>query len=292
MHEKKLIAIVGPTASGKSELAVKLAKQIEGEIISVDSRQIYCGMDIGTGKVPGKWKTIDGQKFYVYKGIFHHGIDIASPKRQYTVAQFQKYAKKVIKQIYQRGHTPIVCGGTAHWMDAVVYEQKFPEIKPDKKLRVKLANQSTQQLFQQLKRLDPARARTIDRRNPRRLIRALEIVMNTNQPVPKLQQKSAYDVEWLGVKLDQETLYKKIERRFKEWLKQGMLHEIENLHKQGVSWKRLESFGLEYKYGARYLQGQINYDEMVNLSLSSLRKYTKRQMTWWKRNKDIKWIKK
>ncbi len=287
MTSEKIIIIVGPTASGKSELAVKMAKSLKGEVVSADSRQIYEGLDIGSGKVAGRWRNGN----YYYKGVRHHLIDIINPKRAVSAAQFQKLAKRAIKGILSRGHVPIICGGTAHWIDAVVYDQKFPKVKPDLKLRAKLERKSTQQLFAQLKKLDPARAGTIDAKNPRRLIRALEIVLTTGKAVPRLIQKPKFDAQWVGIKVDPATLSKKIEKRLQQWLKQGLLKEIEALHKKGVPWRQIEQFGLDYKFGALYLQGQISYDDMTAQSALSIKRYAKRQMTWWKRNKKIKWVK-
>jgi tRNA dimethylallyltransferase len=286
MKGEKIIIIVGPTASGKSELAVKTAKSARGEIISADSRQIYKGLNIGSGKVPGRWR----QGRYFYKGIAHHLLDIADPKKQVSAAQFQKLANRAIKDIIARGKIPIICGGTAHWIDAVVFAQKFPSVKPDLKLRAQLEKQSIAQLFVRLKKLDPARAKNIDSRNPRRLVRALEIVLTTGQAVPALEQTAKFDALWLGLKLDQEILYKKIDKRMRAWFKQGLLEEIGALHEQSLSWQRLESFGLEYKFGALYLQGKITREEMLVQTSSAIKHYAKRQMTWWKRNTAIKWL--
>jgi len=276
-------AVVGPTASGKSEYAVTLAKKINGEILSVDSRQIYRGMDIGTGKV-------NLTKRQTYKNIPHYGIDIASPKRQYSVAQFQAYSNKVIADILRRGKTPILCGGTMHWMDAVVYNQQLPQVKPDAKLRRQLEKKSIAELFVMLRKLDPKRANSIDNKNPRRLIRALEIVMSTGKPVPHQQQTSPYDVRWIGLKPADETLHKKIAVRLKQRIKEGMIDEVKHLHQNGISWKRLESFGLEYKYCALFLQGKLNKEQLFDELLSAIKKYSKRQMTWWKRNPNIVWM--
>lgn len=287
LRQKKplIYAIVGPTASGKSEFAVSLAKKIGGEVISVDSRQIYKGMDLGTGKVKGRMRG----SVYTYKGIPHYGIDIASPRTTYSSGRFQIYANKVITNILRRGKIPILCGGTAHWMDAVVYDQKFPDVKRNYKLRARLEKKSTVQLFAQLKRLDPKRAATIDAKNPRRLIRALEIVLSSKQPVPELTQESPYTVKWIGLKTNNKTLSQKIKKRLNQRIKQGMFHEVKSLHKQGISWKRLESFGLEYKYSALYLQNKLSKQEALDQLLHEIQRYSKRQMTWWKRNKNIKW---
>lgn len=287
---KKLITVVGPTSSGKSELAVKIAKLIDGEIISADSRQIYTGLNLGTGKVDGKWRKVKGISTYIYKGVPHQAIDVIDPKKQVTVAQFQRLANKVIKDIHSRGKIPILCGGTAHWIDAVVYDQKFPAVKPNLKLRQELERKSTAQLFTMLRKLDPVRANNIDPKNPRRLIRALEIIMTTGKTVPQLEQTSKYDALWLGITIPQDKLFRKIERRLSQRLKQGLIKEVARLHKQGLSWKRLEAFGLEYKYVSLFLQDKLSKAEMVTQLNYAIKHYAKRQMTWWKRNKDIHWI--
>ncbi len=282
-----VIAIVGPTASGKSELAVIIAKKINGEIISADSRQVYRGMDIGTGKVEGKLRSDK----YFYKSIRHYGIDIASPRTQYSVAKFQSYTKKAIAEILKQGKVPILCGGTGHWIDAVLFNQNLPAVKPNNELRKKLEKLSTFELFNKLKKLDPNRAQNIDAKNPRRLIRALEIIMTTGKPVPVSKMETKYDVLWLGITHDKETLDKRIDKRLDERLKIGMVEEIKKLHDEGLSWKRLEDFGLEYKFGAQLLQQKIIENEMRSLLSIAIKQYSKRQMTWFKRNKDIHWVK-
>jgi len=326
----KLVVLVGPTSSGKSELAVKLAKRFNGEIISADSRQIYRRLDLGTGKVPGRWRRTknNGRYFlsYWYKGIGHHLIDFVDPKRQYSSALFQRDAKKAIAKILQRGKLPILCGGTAHWIDALIYNQPLPNVEPNLKLRLKLDKKSADGLYRQLKKLDPARAKTIDRHNKHRLIRALEIVIVTGKPVaslasipefslPRLSSASEnirdpdfrknldpgsrihsagierYNVLWLGIKTDQKALYKKIDARLKQRLKAGLVKEVADLHQAGLSWKRLESFGLEYKYVSLFLQKKLSYKEMLSQLSYAIKHYSKRQMTWWKRNKEIQWIK-
>lgn len=317
-----IIAVVGPTASGKSELAVQLAKKYHGEIISADSRQVYRGMDIGTGKVTGTWHKVpcschprlhgvkrreiwdphprfqvahsgsrNDRFIYLYKSIPHYGIDIASPRSQYSVAKFQSYAKKIIDEILAREKIPIICGGTGHWVDAVLFDQTLPAVKPNIELRKKLEKLSTTQLFAKLKKLDPHRAENIDAKNPRRLVRALEIVISTGKPVPTSNTETKYNVLWLGITHEKTVLDKKIDKRLDGWLKSGMIKEVKNLHANGLSWKRLESFGLEYKFVAQFLQKKISTNEMKVLTATAIKQYAKRQMTWFKRNKDIHWVK-
>jgi len=286
MNKRLLIAVVGPTASGKSELAVQIAKRFDGEIISADSRQIYKGLDIGSGKVPGGWHN----EVFTYKNIPHYLIDEASPKVQYSVARFQRQARKIIQEIHNRGKLPIICGGTGLWIDAVIYNQNLPDVKPNAVLRKKLNQLSTAQLFARLQKLDPVRAKTIDKHNPRRLIRALEIVMSTGKAVPKITQQESHNTIWVGINPGQEKLHKKIARRLQSRLKSGMVREVKKLRRSGLSWKKLEALGLEYKFIALQLQGKLSAADAQLQLATAIKQYAKRQMTWWKRNKDINWF--
>jgi tRNA dimethylallyltransferase len=292
--KKTLFIVVGPTASGKSELAVSIAKKWNGAIISADSRQIYKGLDIGSGKVPGHWQK--GK--FIYKGIPHYLIDEASPRVQYSAARFQKQARQIIAQILKDGKTPVICGGTGHWIDATVFDQSLPSVKPNRKLRAKLNRLTPARMFEQLQKLDPQRAAEIDSKNPRRLLRALEIVMSTGKPVPKIVRspkpyRKDLEIRWIGLNPDKNLLDKKILKRLRGWFKSGLLEEIKKLRDAtngyGLSWKKIESFGLEYKFCALYLQGKISKLEAEALSYTAIRQYAKRQLTWWKRNADIKW---
>jgi tRNA dimethylallyltransferase len=295
----KILAVVGPTASGKSEMAVQLAKKFNGEIISCDSRQIYKGMDIGTGKVAGKWKKIavallNGRtknEQFVYKGIVHHCIDYRDPKKQYSVSLFQKDAQKALQEIRSRGKLLILCGGTGQWIDAVLLEKKLPEVKPNLKLRKELEKLSTEELYQKLRLLDPDRAAVIDWHNPRRLIRALEIVITTGKPVPPLPTNH-YPLPTLliGLYPGQDELYKKIGKRLTERLKLGMIKEVQKLHRQGLSWKKLKSFGLEYKYISLFLEKKITKEQMVEQLSFAIKHYARRQMTWFRKNESVCWV--
>ncbi len=292
-----IIVIVGPTASGKSDLAIRLAKKVRGEIISADSRQVYVGLDIGTGKVPRdriKNKELRIKEFYS-GGVRHHLLDVASPKRQFSVSRYKKLAEKAIRDIVKRGKVPIICGGTGLYIDTLLGKMPIPEVPPNWELRQKLEKKSTEELFAQLKKLDPSRAKTIDPSNPRRLIRALEIVLTTKKPVPPLAPRRyplapSYTVLWLGINPGKEILAKRIEKRLDQRLKQGMIKEVSKLHQSGVSCERLESFGLEYRWVAQYLQKKIPPTEMRGGLLRNIVRYSKRQMTWFKRNPEIQWI--
>lgn len=290
---KKIIVIVGPTASGKSELAVKLAKKFNGEIISADSRQVYKGMDIGTGKVSrdkAKNKTKDS-KIYLHEGIAHYLLDVAHPKRKFTVVQYRKLAQKAIEKIFKKGKIPIICGGTGFYIQSLIDGISIPEVKPDWKLRKKLEKKSTKELYQILKKLDPKRAKTIDKENPRRLIRAIEIAKKIGK-VPILKKNPlCYLVLMIGIKKEKKELSSLIKKRLLKRLKQGMIEEVKKLRKSGISFKRLEEFGLEYRQIARFLQKKISKNEMIKNLQKDIEHFAKRQMTWFKKDKRIIWIK-
>jgi len=291
----KLIVIVGPTASGKSSLAIKMARRINGEIISADSRQVYCGMDIGTGKVKrDKTKgTFWAAKVpFVSSGIPHHLLDVVSPKTNFSAGQFVKLAREAITDIRKRGEVPIIVGGTGFYIDALIYNIPLPEVKPDRKLRRQLEKKNPGQLFAMLQKLDPERSGDIDRNNPRRLIRAIEIAGQgstlTKFKITDFYQKKV-SAEFIGLAPTQKKIEQNIAERLKQRMKDGMLAEVKKLHVNGLSWKRLESFGLEYKWLALFLQKKITRAEMLaNLERDIIR-YAKRQMRWFKRNPNIRW---
>ncbi|MDP4007092.1 MAG: tRNA (adenosine(37)-N6)-dimethylallyltransferase MiaA [bacterium] len=279
---KKLIVILGPTASGKSELAIKLAKRFSGEIVSADSRQVYRGLDIGTGKVTRK----------EMRRIPHHLLSVASPKKRYTVARYQKEARKAILGIHKRGRLPFLVGGSPLYVYAVVDGWIMPEVRPQTKLRKELGKLSINELYKKLKELDPHRARTIEQKNKRRLIRALEIILITGKPVPSLQKDSLpYPSLFIGIKKSPQVLQQKIRKRFLLMLKHGFLNEIKELRKQGLSWKRIESFGFEYREVSQYLQKKITRQEMIEKTLKATQDFARRQMTWFKKDPRIHWVK-
>lgn len=280
MKKPKVIVIVGATATGKSSFAVTLAKKIHGEIISADSRQVYRGLNLLSGKITKKEMS----------GIPHHMLDIVSPKKAYTVADFKKAGEKIIQDILKRNKTPIIVGGTGFYIDALVSGNILPEVEPDQALRKKLTTNSPAKNFTLLKKLDPARAKTIDRHNNVRIIRAIEIAQALGK-VPSLKQtQSKYETTWIGLAVPDEILKRKIHMRLKDRLKSGMLREAKKLHERGVSWKRMDELGLEVRYAAHYLQGKVTKQEMLTELEKEIWQYAKRQKTWFKRNKDIDWI--
>jgi len=290
-NSQKIIAIVGPTASGKSNLAVKIALFINknakklgvkgAEIISADSRQIYKWLDIGSNKITKK----------EMRGVPHRLLSVASPKKTFTAAQYQKLAVKAIGQIIKNKNIPILCGGTGFYIDSVIYGMHFPEVRSNLKLRKKLEKIATEKLFEMLKKKDPQKAIAIDKSNRRRLVRALEIVIATKKPISPLKKDSRYKPLIIGVAPDMSKLKDKMARRLDTRMKKGLIKEVKQLHKKhGLSWKRLESFGLEYRFIAQFLQKKISKKEMREKIINKSRRYAKRQMTWFKRNNNIIWI--
>jgi len=276
----KIIAVVGPTASGKTALAVEIARAIGGEVISCDSRQVYRGLDIGSGKVTKK-ET---------RGIPHHLIDVASPTRAFSVARYERLALCAARDIARRGKVPILCGGTGQYADALLLGANFPNVPPNKTLRRELSAFSTEDLFSRLESLDPERAESIDRKNRPRLERAIEIATALGA-VPKTPPRAArFDTLWIGTLLPKPELHGKIERRLDGRLKAGMLAEAKRLRADGLSWKRFDALGLEYRALGRHLRGELSRREMHDGLLADIRKYAKRQMTWFRRNTSIVWL--
>ncbi len=275
----KIIVILGPTASGKSGLAIRLAKEINGEVISADSRQVYKGMNVGSGKVTSR----------EIKGVPHHLLDVTSPKKVFTVAQFQKLGQEKINEIVERGNVPIICGGTGFYIQALVDSVTLPDVPPNPKLRKILEKKTTEQLAEILKKIDSRRYSKIDTNNRVRLMRAIEIAKTLGK-VPKVTKKTLYNPLFIGINPDQETLKKNISRRLHARFKQGMIKEVEGLHSSGVSWKRLENFGLEYRNIALFLQKKLSKTDMVERLETEINQYAKRQMTWFKKDKRINWF--
>jgi len=317
---QKLIVIVGPTASGKSDLGIKLAKKFNGEIISADSRQVYRGMDIGTGKVSkDEYKGYKGHLCktkmpFVTEGIRHYLVDVASPKRVFTASDFKRLGEKAIKEISAKNKIPIIVGGTGFYIDILLNRIQLAEVPPNPTLRAQFDKLTVKKLFEKLEKLDPQRSKTIDRYNKHRLIRALEIALYINsRPKTHNLKPKTYSILWLGINPGKEMLAKRIKTRLDARLEQEMIEEVSGLHKDGVSWKRLDEFGLEYRYVSRYLKQfsifnfqfskkenkKFKKTKFYDQLLREIIKYSKRQMTWftqlhpWEKNnpKEIHWIK-
>lgn len=277
----KVVVIVGPTASGKTSLSIQIAKEFNGEIVSADSRQVYKGLDIGSGKVTEE--EMDG--------VPHHLLDVADPNDVYTVANYIEDGRKAIADILERGKLPIVVGGTFFYTDALLGRISTPKVPPNPALRARLEKLDTELLFKKLKDVDSRRAQTVDSQNRVRLIRALEVI-DALGIVPEQTSEELYDVLTIGISVEKTILHKNIHNRLVSRLDDGMIEEVEVLQQEGLSWDRLEALGLEYRYIAQFLQEKIPKGEMFGLIESESRKFAKRQMTWLKRDKSIRWFKK
>ncbi len=263
----RILVIVGPTASGKTSLAIECAKKYNGEVISADSRQVYRGLDIGTEKVTLR----------EMRGVPHHCLDIASPKRACSVQRWRSCAERAVRDILRRNKVPIVAGGSWFYVDALVYGTEYPNVPPNASLRRQLARKTHTELCTLLDELDPVRGASIERRNPRRLIRAIEIATALGTVPPKPRRSPRYDVEWVLLDPPDEVLRKRIEIRLARALKRGLIREVEHLRSDGISWKRLHELGLEYRAVSAHLQGTTTHQEMREEMLRDLLRYAKKQ---------------
>lgn len=279
MGIRKAVVIVGPTAVGKTALSIVLAKAHEGEVISADSRQVYRGLDIGSGKV-----TKDEME-----GVPHHLLDVADPTDRFTAQEYAALGRKALEDILSRDKLPLIVGGTGFYIDALLGTTPLSNVPPDDALREALETLSLEELQERLKKNDPERFETIDIKNRVRLIRAIEIsegVPNENT-LPSMEH---VETLWLGLTLPGGVIKGNIEKRLQARLAIGMLDEAKTLLENGIPLERLDELGLEYRFMARHLNGDISQEEMEQLIVSESIKYAKRQMTWFKRNKDIVWI--
>jgi tRNA dimethylallyltransferase len=271
MNENRTIIVVaGPTASGKSDFAVELALKNNGEIISADSRQVYKGLDIGTGKITHE----------EMKGIPHYMLDVVNVGDEFSVSEYAKRAKPILEDIFERGKTPIICGGTGQYIDALIYDVALPAVAPNETLRQQLEKKDVDELYHELAAKDPYRADAVDRYNKVRLIRALEIVHELGYVPPLHEPKLVYKTEFYLMNPSRELVRERIKKRLLARLQNGMLDECKKLLEQGVTHEELEKLGLEYRYMSRHIRGEISYEEMIEELKNKICQYAKRQDTW------------
>lgn len=301
----KLLVILGPTSTGKTNFALQLAKKYKGELVSCDSRQVYTGLDIGTGKMPNidvsnqpsAFRLKKGNGFWEINGIKIWMYDVVSPKSRYTVFDYVKDATKVIEGILPRGRLPIIVGGTGLYLKALLEGLPNLAIPIDKKLRKSLEKLSKEQLQEQLKNQAPFRWSSLnesDKQNPRRLIRAIELINNsklyTRYSIPQLTTQNK-NILKIGLTAPREILYQRIDKRVVDRINQGMIEESENLYKKGLSIKRMKQLGLEYGVLADYVQGKIkNKQELITVLQGKIHGYARRQITWFKKEKNVWWF--
>jgi len=277
----KVLVILGQTATGKSDLAVKIALKFNGEIISADSRQVYKGMDIGTGKITKA----------EMQGIPHYLLDIADPMQRITVIDWRKIAEEKIKDIVKRGKLPIICGGTGFYIDSLINDTGFPDVLPDENLRKELEKKDLNDLVSDLLKLDSNAEKKIDLKNKRKVIRAIEIATALGH-IPELKLEQRKDMKFLkiGLNLTPEELQARISKRLESRMKAGMENEARNLLKNGVTLERMREFGLEYRYLAELIQNEITYKDFMSILATRIWQFARRQMTWWRKDENIKWL--
>lgn len=306
---RKVLVILGPTATGKTDVALQLARKFHGELVSCDSRQVYVGLDIGTGKEPGKsikeqvlrvkkqkgyWE-IDGTKIWLY--------DVADPREQYTVKDYVEQASQVVEDITQRGKLPIIVGGTGLYLKALLEGLPNLNIPVDEKLRRELQKLSLEELQEKLRSLSPAKWKKLnesDKKNPRRLLRSIEILSMYphNKTIKNLKLKirhhsfggKNYNILKLGLTAPRDTLNKRIPSRLISRVDQGLIQEAERLHKNGLTLERMKELGLEYGILAKLLAKEISKDQFISILSVKIYQYAKRQITWFKREKDTQWF--
>ena len=282
MTKQKIIAITGPSASGKTKLSIELAKKIDGEIISVDSRQIYKELDIGSAK-----PTLKEQD-----GIPHYLMDIIDLNQEYTVANFCDDANIKIKEIINKGKVPILVGGTGLYFRVLLQDFDLPRVEPNKELREELEQKSSEELFSLLKEKDPDIAEKIHFNNKVKIIRALEVCLTLGIPMSKAQKKkeSEYNVLWFGLNAqNREFLYGRINKRVDIMFEQGLIDEAKKLFdKYGENKILLGTIGYQELFP--YLKGETDFETASNLLKQNTRRYAKRQISWFNANKDIYWF--
>jgi tRNA dimethylallyltransferase len=296
MQLPKIIVILGPTASGKTDASLRLAKKFNGEIVSADSRQIYKKMDIGTAKPKADFglSTLDfGRQVYVVDGIPHHLMNIIDPGEDFSLADYKKLALSAINDVLSREKLPIIVGGTGLYIRAIVDNLDIPKVGPNKQLRRQLGKKKLPELAEMLAKMDPATAKKIDLRNPRRVLRALEVFILSGKSFARQRTKSAplFNALRIGIDLPRADLFKRIDYRVDEQIKNGLVKETENLVKQKYGWNLPSMSGIGYKQIGLYLRGEDSLDKAVAALKRDTRRYAKRQMTWFGRDKKIKWIK-
>ena len=288
MQKDKVIVICGPTASGKTALSIELAKKINGEIISCDSMQIYKDMNIGTAK-PTKEEMQD---------IKHHLIDFVSPDERYSVADYKRDAKKAIKEVLQKGKTPIIVGGTGLYIDSLIYEIEYQEIPYDEEYRQQLENRAEteglEKIWQEAEKIDPLAMQKISKSDKKRIIRVLEIYHATGknktmQEAESRKKEVEYDYKVYALNWDRETLYNRINIRVDQMIENGLIEEVKEIYNKYEKFPTAMQ-GLGYKEVVEYLEGKTTKEEMIEKIKMETRRYSKRQLTWFRKNKQTIWL--
>lgn len=265
-----IIVVVGPTASGKSDFAVQLAHKHNGEIISADSRQVYKYLDIGTGKITQE----------EMHGIPHHMLSVYDLDEEVSVARYARDTAPILEDILSRGKTPIICGGTGQYIDALIFDTTIPKVKPNYELRKQLEEKSTENLFEELQEKDSARAATIDKHNRVRLIRALEIIESLGNVPQQEKPELRYTTNIYLMDISRDLLRIRIMKRLEKRLIEGMVDEVRSIIQKGYTSDSMKKFGLEYVTTGKYLEGTLTEPQMKEELINKSMQYAKRQQTW------------
>lgn len=288
-QKRPLIILTGPTAVGKTKLSIALAQAINGEIISADSMQVYKGMDVGTAKITPE----------EMQGIPHYLIDEFPPDEDFNVVKFKEYAMNYVEEIYAKGKIPIVVGGTGFYIQALLYDIQFDKADQDTTYREELERfvqeQGAEELHRKLEEVDPKSAETIHANNVKKVIRALEFFRQNGYPISEhnelqRQNECAFDAVYFVLNNERSILYERIDQRVDLMMKQGLIEEVESLYRQGYGRNLVSMQGLGYKEVIQYLEGEITQEEAVYIIKRDTRHFAKRQITWFKRERDVVWL--
>lgn len=287
----KIVIILGPTASGKTDLGIALAREFGGEIINADSRQVYKEMDIATAKPPKDVESKKGE--YLVNGIAHHLMDIIKPSKEFSLADFKEKANGAIADILSRGKLPIVVGGTGLYIWSLVENLDIPKVAPNKKLRKGLEEKPLSELVKLLQNIDPDSAKKVDLKNPRRVLRALEVAISTGESFVSQTTKSQplYDILQIGISCPRETLFERINARVDAQIQNGLEEETKKLAKK-YPWHLPSMSGIGYRQLGAYLRSECDLKQAIERIKIDTRHYAKRQMTWFARDKKIQWVEK
>lgn len=285
--KKKVLVITGPTGSGKTKLAIEIAKRLDGEIVSADSMQIYKEMNIGTAKPDEEEK----------QNIPHYMMDILNPNERYSVADYKKDAKKAIKEILKKGKTPIIVGGTGLYIDSIIYEIEFAQIETDlayrKELEEIVENEGLHTLYEKAKQIDSKAMEKISQNDQKRILRVIEIYHQTGKTKTELDIESKkepeYNYKMFAINMDRDVLYERINKRVDLMIEKGLIEEVKNIYEKYNEFPTsMQALG--YKEVVEYLEGKVTKEEMIDKIKMESRRYAKRQLTWFRKNKETVWL--
>ena len=289
MTKSKLIILAGPTASGKTSVSIELAKRLGGEIISADSMQVYKNMDVGTAKI-----SVEEMQ-----GVKHHLIDVLDPKEDFNIVKFQNMVKCSIEEIVKNGHIPILVGGTGFYIQSIIYDIDFNNEDDNSSVRKKLEEEydtfGADFMYEKLKKIDSVSAQTIHKNNKKRIIRAIEYFLINNEPISshnevQREKKSPYDYRFFVLNPPRDILYERINKRVDIMVENGLVDEVKKLREMGLSTANISMQGIGYKEIIEYLDGEVSLETAIENIKQNTRHMAKRQVTWFKREKDVIYV--